>query len=68
MRIETCTRLYHGAQADNLIGREQNLKLGYFLVIEQHEPADGEEVASARTSASDGSAGALMSGEVEIRT
>ena len=46
-------RLHEGPQADNLIGREQNLKLGHFLVIEQHTPAGSgppEETATTRTS------------------
>ena len=37
-------------QADNLIGREQNHKLGTFLVIEQHEPAEAEQMTATCTS------------------
>ena len=48
--FSTSTRLHEGPQADNLIGRELNHKLGTFLVIEQHEPADAEQMTATCTS------------------
>ena len=47
MRFSTTTRLYQGMQADNLIGKEMNYKMGTYLIVEQHEPPAREMQAVA---------------------
>jgi len=54
--FSTSTRLHEGRQADNLIGRELNHKLGTYLVIEQHDTAEADEqITATRTSNGDSS-------------
>ena len=53
--FSTSTRLHEGRQADNLIGRELNHKLGTYLVIEQHDTAEDEQITATRTSNGDSS-------------
>ena len=56
MAFSTSTRLHEGRQADNLIGRELNHKLGTYLVIEQHDTAEADEqITATRTSNGDSS-------------
>ena len=47
VRFSTTTRLYQGMQADNLIGKEMNYKMGTYLIVEQHEPPAREMQAVA---------------------